>query len=189
MIFAACLAVGNGAAAAIAGTNYSHAARRRRQLDKVLGKLRQGQVSCGEITDVDHGTVTLGAPCHYEITFPGNDGLDRKARFNLPIDIDNRYEVGTPAMLRVLPELIAPLLRSLDVPPMQMKGLPAQTQLPCPVDSSGRVLFETDYQNVETALANQHKYCLRQAMFYGIAAAIAGVAAGFWSLMVFGSLL
>lgn len=171
---------GMTAAAAVKG---QRASQRKKHLSQILKQIGDGEQVCGEIVQVHMDDETLGAPCSYDISFLGTDGLSRKIALPMRLDMDNRYELGTPMLLRMSPVPIEPTLRPLNAPEQRYTRTPDITVQQHPTDETGRVLLENDYFALRDFLAAEKKRCSRAIVKYGLAAAFAGL--DLFGLMIF----
>lgn len=158
-----------------AHTKGQRASQRKKLLTEILKQLGDGEQICGEIVQTHIADETLGAMCSYDVSFLGTDGLTRKISMPMRLDMGNRFEIGTPMLLRMSPAPIEPLLLPLNEEGHQITNSPQITVLEHPTDATGRVLLESDYFALKKFLNEQKKLCGKAIMKYGIAAAIAGL--------------
>lgn len=164
-----------GGITAAAHIKGQRAAQRKRLLTAILHQLGDGEQICGEIVGANIGDAMLGAMCSYDVAFLGTDGLSRKIVMPMRLDMGNRFEIGTPMLLRMSPAPIEPLLLPLNEERHQITNAPHITLLEHPTDATGRVLLESDYFALKQFLNEQKKQCSAAMLKYGIAEAIAGI--------------
>ena len=176
-----CSAFGGITAAALIKAH--QASHRKTLLTQIMNQLGDGEQICGEIVGANIGDETFGAMCSYDVEFLGIDGLTRKITMPMRLDMGNRFEVGTPMLLRMSPAPIEPLLLPLNAEQYQITSAPHITLLEHPTDATGRVLLESDYFALKDFLNKQKTLCGKAMVKYGVAAAIAGL--DLFGLLVF----
>ena len=147
-------------------------------------KLSGGRTAQGFLTDVSTVPAEEGhetpVHCRLAVRFPGSDGTDHRALLGIPSAAECGFSVGSPVTLRLLAApVIEPAADALD--PMRCAdGKISGSIRFCsfmgkPVDETGTVMLESDYQAFLTESEEKQRRCERLSGRFFLAAGIAAL--------------
>ena len=137
----------------------------RRLTASALKQIGEGEQIAAEVTAVQSPNEEIGAVCDYEMSFSGHEGLSRKVILPMPLGIGNRLAVGDQVLLRASGVCVLPLLESTALPsPKQQQALPMKQY---PADTSGMVLLESDFFEIQNTMKRRQKEYIRKTVFSG----------------------